>query len=98
MTNNRRTTARRWINSAVYRYGHVVFHAKWALCIAVTCLVWGGALWFGSLAWDQKQGAILALMGFGAWLTVCRFVFPVLWFISIEVIKRLFRYINYRFL
>lgn len=98
MTNDRRTTARRWINSAVYRYGQVVFYAKWALCITVTCLVWGGALWFGSLAWDQKQGAILALMGFGAWLTVCRYVFPVFWFISIEVIRRFFRYINYRFL
>jgi hypothetical protein len=76
---------------------------KWSftpsgLCLAITCLVWGGALWFGSLAWDQKQGAVLALMGFGAWLAVCRFVFPVFWFISIEVIRRFFRYINYRFL
>jgi hypothetical protein len=76
----------------------VAFYTKWLLGLAVTCLVWGGALWFGSLAWDQKQGAILALMGFGAWLTVCRFVFSAFWFISIEVIKRFFGYINYRFL
>jgi len=50
---------------AAYRYGQVIFCAKWVMCVAVTLLVWGGAIWFGSLAWDQKQGAILGLMGFG---------------------------------
>lgn len=84
--------------SAVFRYRQAVFCAKWAVCIAATLLIWGGAVWFGSLAWDQKQGAILALMGFGAWLAACRFVLTGFWYLSLEVIKYFFRYIHYRFL
>ncbi len=84
-----------WIASA---YRQVVFCARWVICIGATVLVWGGALWFGSLAWDQKQGAVLALMGFVGWLAVCRFVLPGFWVFAIEVIKRFFQYIEYRFL
>lgn len=83
---------------AVFRYRQAVFCAKWVVCIAATMLVWGGGIWFGSLAWDQKQGAILALMGFGAWLAACRFVLPGFWYLSVGVIKQLFRYVHYRYL
>ena len=93
-----KTAARYLINTTACKYRQVVFYAKWAVCIAVTSLVWGGAIWFGSLAWDQKQGAVLALMGFGAWLAVCRFVLPGFWYLSNEVIKQFVRYINHRFL
>lgn len=98
MENDFKIKARRCINIAACKYRQVIFWVRWMLCIAVTVLVWGGALWFGSLAWDQKQGAILALMGFGGWLAVCRFVLPGFWYLSIEVIKQIFRYVNYRFL
>ena len=98
MSNNIQASVRYWMDMAVRKYHEVVFCAKWAVCIASTCLVWGGAVWFGSLAWDQKQGAVLALMGFGAWLVVCRFVLPEFWYLSKEVIKKFFRYINHRFL
>jgi hypothetical protein len=97
MTNDQKNTIRHWINTVAYTFGQVVFYVKWSVAVAITCLVWGGALWFGSLAWDQKQGAVLAMMGFGAWLAVCRFVFPVFWFVSIEVIRRFFGYISSRF-
>ena len=96
MINARKAAVRRCINMAAYRYGQVIFCAKWVMCVAVTLLFWGGAIWFGSLAWDQKQGAILGLMGFGAWLAVCRLVLPGFWYLSINVFKQLFRYINYR--
>jgi len=98
MENDFKTKARRCMYIAASKYRQVIFCAKWVICIAVTLLVWGGALWFGSLAWDQKQGAILALMGFGAWLVVCRFVLPGFWYLSIEIIKQILRYVNYRFL
>lgn len=42
MTNDRKMTARRWINSAVYRCGQAMFFAKWVLCLAITGLVWSG--------------------------------------------------------
>lgn len=93
-----KTKARYCMNMAVFKYRQGVFYAKWAICIAITSLVWGGAIWFGSLAWDQKQGAVLALMGFGAWLAVCRFVLPGFWYLSNEVIKQFVQYINHRFL
>lgn len=86
------------MNMALCKYRQAVFCAKWMVCIAATLLVWGGAIWFGSMAWDQKQGAVLALMGFCAWLVVCRFVLPGFWYLSIEVIKQFFRYVSYRFL
>ena len=76
MNNDIKTSARYCMNLAVRKYRDAVFYTKWVVCIAITCLVWGGAIWFGSLAWDQKQGAVLALMGFGAWLAVCRLVLP----------------------
>ena len=98
MDKNIRTGARYWMSMTVRKYHDAVFYAKWAVCIASTCLVWGGAIWFGSLAWDQKQGAVLALMGFVAWLVVCRFVLPGFWYFSKEVIKQFFQYINHRFL
>lgn len=98
MNNDFKTVARHYMHMIARKYRQVVFYAKWAVCIAVTFLVWGGAVWFGSLAWDQKQGAVLALMGFGAWLMVCRFVFPVFWYLSNEVIKKFVQYINHRFL
>lgn len=97
MTNDQKITIRRWINMAAHTVGQVVFYVKWSTAVVITCLVWGSALWFGSLAWDQKQGTVLALMGFGAWLAVCRFVFPVFWFVSVEVIRRFFEYISSRF-
>ncbi|MDD3936037.1 hypothetical protein [Rhodoferax sp.] len=98
MDKNIKTAARCWMNMTARKYREAVFCAKWAVCIASTCLVWGGAIWFGSLAWDQKQGAVLALMGFVAWLVVCRFVLPGFWYLSKEVIKQFFQYINHRFL
>lgn len=98
MNANFKTTIRRCINSTVCKYHQFIFYARWLICLAITLFVWGGALWFGSLAWDQKQGAVLALMGFGAWLAVCRFVLPGFWYLSIEVIKQIFRYVSYRFL
>jgi hypothetical protein len=98
MNNDIKTSTRFCMNMALRKYREVVFYTKWAVCIAITCLVWGGAIWFGSLAWDQKQGAILALMGFVAWLAVCRFVLPGFWYLSKEVIKQLVQYINHRFL
>lgn len=98
MSNNFKNAIRHTMAVAADRYRQTVFCAKWVVCIAATLLVWGGAIWFGSLAWDQKQGAILALMGFGGWLAACRFVLPGFWYLSIEVIRYFFRYINYRFL
>lgn len=98
MNKNLKITVRRCMNMAVCKYRQAVFCAKWVVCIAATLLVWGGAIWFGSMAWDQKQGEVLALMGFCAWLAVCRFVLPGFWYLSIDVAKQLFRYINYRFL
>lgn len=98
MNNDFKTVARHYMHMTACKYYQVVFYAKWVVCIAVTFLVWGGAVWFGSLAWDQKQGAVLALMGFGAWLAVCRFVLPGFWYLSNEVIKQFVQYINHRFL
>ena len=98
MVNDIKTAARCFINSTACKYRQAVFYAKWVVCIAITFLVWGGAVWFGSIAWDQKQGAVLALMGFGAWLAVCRFVLPGFWYLSKEVIKQFAQYINHRFL
>ena len=98
MVNDIKTAARCFINSTACKYRQAVFYAKWVVFIAITFLVWGGAVWFGSLAWDQKQGAVLALMGFGAWLAVCRFVLPGFWYLSKEVIKQFAQYINHRFL
>jgi hypothetical protein len=86
------------LNVIASTYRQVVFCTRWVICIGATFLVWGGALWFGSLAWDQKQGAVLAVMGFVGWLAVCRFVLPGFWILSIEVIRRFFQYIEYRFL
>lgn len=98
MNNDFKTVARHYMHMTACKYHQVVFYAKWVVCIAVTFWVWGGAVWFGSLAWDQKQGAVLALMGFGAWLAVCRFVLPGFWYLSNEVIKQFVKYINHRFL
>jgi len=98
MNNDFKTVARHYMHMTACKYHQVVFYAKLVVCIAVTFLVWGGAVWFGSLAWDQKQGAVLALMGFGAWLAVCRFVLPGFWYLSNEVIKQFVQYINHRFL
>lgn len=98
MNNEFKIAARHCLHMLVCKYHQVLFFVKWAACLAITFLVWGGAIWFGSLAWDQKQGAVLAVMGFGAWLVVCRFVLPGFWYLSKEVIKQFFRYINYRFL
>lgn len=98
MNNSFRIAVRRFICAVENKYRQFTFFVKWALCVAATVFVWGGAVWFGSLAWDQKQGAVLALMGFCAWLVVCRFIFAVLWYLSLEVISRFFRYINYRYL
>lgn len=86
------------MTAAARQYHQVMFWARWGTCILITLLVWGGAVWFGSLAWDQKQGAVLALMGFGAWLTVVRFTLPGFWVLSKEVIKHLFRWIHDRYL
>lgn len=97
-----RIESRRYLRSALSAVGHayrqVVFYTRWGVCIGATLLVWGGALWFGSLAWNQKQGAVLALMGFMGWLAVCRFVLPGFWILSIEVVRRFIQYIEYRFL
>ncbi|MEY4755742.1 MAG: hypothetical protein RJA34_640 [Pseudomonadota bacterium] len=82
----------------VFAWRLMVFYTRWVVCIGAALLVWGGALWFGSLAWDQKQGGVLAFMGFIGWLAVCRFVLPGFWILSIEVVRRFFRYIEYRFL
>lgn len=98
MDNNFKNAIRHTLTAAVFRYRQAVLCGKWAVCIAATMLVWGGAIWFGSLAWDQKQGAILALMGFGAWHAACRFVLPGFWYLSLDVIRYLFRYIHYRFM
>lgn len=98
MDNIFKNAIRHTLAVAVFRCRQAVLFGKWAVCIAATMLVWGGAIWFGSLAWDQKQGAILALMGFGAWLAACRFVLPGFWYLSLEVIRYFFRYINYRFM
>jgi hypothetical protein len=86
------------LEALVFGWRQMVFYTRLVVCIGATLLVWGGALWFGSLAWEQKQGAVLALMGFMGWLAVCRFVLPGFWILSIEVVKRLFQYIEYRFL
>ncbi len=93
-----KNSVRAILNRVATTYRQVVFCTRWVICIGATFLVWGGALWFGSLAWDQKQGAVLAVMGFVGWLAVCRFVLPGFWILSIEVIKRFFQYIEYRFL
>lgn len=93
-----KNSVRAILNRVANTYRQVVFCTRWVIFIGATCLVWGGALWFGSLAWDQKQGAVLALMGFVGRLAVCRFVLPGFWIFSIEVIKRFFQYIEYRFL
>ena len=94
MNNDFKTVARHYMHMTACKYHQVVFYAKWVVCITVTFWVWGGAVWFGSLAWDQKQGAVLALMGFGAWLAVCRFVLPGFWYLSNEVIKQFVQYIG----
>ena len=98
MNNDFKIAVRHCLHMLACKYHQAVFYLKWAACLAITSLVWGGAIWFGSLAWDQKQGAVLAVMGFGAWLAVFRFVLPGFWYLSKEVIKQFFRYINYRFL
>jgi len=72
---------------STYRWG--VYVAQWALCIASVLFVWGGAIWFGSLGFEQKQGAVLFFMGVGGWLAMSRYVVPALWFLSIETLKRL---------
>ena len=69
-----KNSVRAILNRVATTYRQVVFCTRWVICIGATFLVWGGALWFGSLAWDQKQGAVLAVMGFVGWLAVCRFV------------------------
>jgi len=86
------------LETLAFALRQMVLYIRWGMCIGATLLVWGGALWFGSLAWDQKQGAVLALMGFVGWLAVCRFVLPGFWILSIEAVRRLFQYIEYRFL
>ena len=91
MNNDLKIVARHYMHMTACKYRQVVFYAKWVVCVAVTFLVWGGAVWFGSLA-------VLALMGFGAWLAVCRFVLPGFWYLSNEVIKQFVQYINHRFL
>lgn len=93
-----KNAARHWLAVALHQYHQLIYWARWVLCILITLLVWGGAVWFGSLAWDQKQGAVLGLMGFAAWLAVFRFVAPGFWVLSKEVIKQLFRWINDRYL
>ena len=98
MNNDFKIAARHYLHMAACKYRQLVFCVRWAACLAITFLVWGGAVWFGSIEWDQKQGAVLSVMGFGAWLAVCRFVLPGFWYLSKEVIKQFFEYIGHRFL
>lgn len=79
-------------------YRQAVCYARLAICIAITLLIWGGAVWFGSLAWDRKNGSILALMGFLGWLFASRYFLAGSWFLSIEVIKKFWQVVSRRYL
>lgn len=75
-------------------YINAKYYIKVLFWVAITVLVWGGALWFGSLGFDQKQGLVLAIMGFSAWLLIFKLGMPAFWVISLEMLGSLWVWVR----
>ena len=87
-----------FLDTTVYYCQVSKFLLQWAFLIAVTLLVFGGAVWFGSLAWHQKHGGVFFVMGFCAWLAMWRFFVPPAWFTAKSVLGQFISFFRAKYL
>jgi hypothetical protein len=94
MTNQKEEAFDEMLQGVGYKYQVGKYYFQKALCAAITVLIWGGAVWFGSLGWPQKQGSVFFVMGFGVWLLIFKLIAPGLWWMSKEMMLDLVRWLK----
>ena len=94
MTNQKEEAFDEMLQSVGYKYQVEKYYFQKALCVAITVLIWGGAVWFGSLGWPQKQVSVFFVMGFGVWLLIFKLIAPGLWWMSKEMMLDLVRWLK----
>ncbi len=94
MATEKEETFDRIIEDVGYKFSVAKYLVQRGFQVAITLLVWGGAVWFGSLGLAHKQGSVFFAMGFGVWLLIFRLMVPDAWYMSKEMMAGWLRWLK----